>query len=419
MFNPFDQKPMPLEEGIMDWKTMYPKSYSKQTVDPYTRIRIILMNGIEVEAAFFSHQFHRHCNNNDLRRELAMLRRVEQQQQKHINWLKPIDETQLETTIGYEHVAVDLTAWLAQNEPDSNVKQCLDFALLEDFDHLYRYSNLLDLDENIPSQQLVKKYVDITPGRPTIAEHRCPKEEVKRFVDFKKADIRTKLNTMIITAGEQQTMNFYMNLGNTYYNDLGRQLYMEIAMIEEQHVSQYGGLIDPNCTWLESLLLHEYMECYLYYSFYEDEIDANVKSIWEMHLQQEISHLHKAAELLSKYENKQWQQVVPGAFPKLLQFHDTRDYVRNILASQIELTADNEDFKNIHQLPADHKFFCYQNKVNHDINSVASHMVIEQHQRQKGEDYRDESQPNPVPDLSDRKQDNTSIARTNKSMSMA
>jgi hypothetical protein len=161
------------------------------------------------------------------------------------------------------------------------------------------------------------------------------------------------------------------------------------------------------------------MECYLYYSFYEDEIDANVKSIWEMHLQQEISHLHKAAELLSKYENKQWQQVVPGAFPKLLQFHDTRDYVRNILASQIELTADNEDFKNIHQLPADHKFFCYQNKVNHDINSVASHMVIEQHQRQKGEDYRDESQPNPVPDLSDRKQDNTSIARTNKSMSMA
>ena len=207
MFNPFEQKPKPVEEGIMDWKSIYPQPYSKQTVDPYTKVRIILMNGIEVEGAIFSHQFHRNCTNNDLRRELAMTRRVEQQQQKRINWLKPIDETALETTIGYEHVAVDLTAWLAQNEPDPYVKETLDFALLEDFDHLYRYANLLDFDQNISSQQLVKDYVEITPGRPTIAEHRHPFDTVRRHVDFSMADTRTKLNTLIITAAEQQTMN--------------------------------------------------------------------------------------------------------------------------------------------------------------------------------------------------------------------
>ena len=59
------------------------------------------MNGIEVESVMFKHQFHRNCNNNDVRRDLALTRRVEQQQQKRINWLKPIDETALETTIGY------------------------------------------------------------------------------------------------------------------------------------------------------------------------------------------------------------------------------------------------------------------------------------------------------------------------------
>lgn len=223
--NPFEQNPTKIEDGIMDWATVYPTPYNKQIVDPYTKLRIILMNGIEVESIMFKHQFHRNCQNNDLRRELALSRRIEQQQQKHINWLKPIDETQLETTIGYEHVAVDLTAWLAQNEPNSYVKQALDFALLEDFDHLYRYANLMDLDSQIPAQKLVKSYVDITPGRPTIAEHRFPFDSVKNPVDFKTADIRTKLNTLIITSGEQQTMNFYMNLGNTYYNDLGRQLY--------------------------------------------------------------------------------------------------------------------------------------------------------------------------------------------------
>ena len=411
--NPFQQKPGNVADGILNWSSVYPTPYNKMTVDPYTKVRIILMNGIEVEAALFKHQFHRNCLNNDLRRELALSRRVEQQQQKRINWLKPIDETQLETTIGYEHVAVDLTAWLAQNEPNSYVKQALDFALLEDFDHLYRYSNLLDLDSQIPAQQLVKSYVDITPGRPTIAEHRFPYESTKHPVDFKTADIRTMLNTLIITAGEQQTMNFDMNVGNTYHNDLGRQLYLEIAMIEEQHVSQYGSLLDPNATWLENLLLHEYTECYLYYSFYRDELDLNVKSIWELHLEQEISHLHKAVELLNQYEKKDWQQVIPGGeFPKLLQFHDTRDYVRQVLNDQICLTANRENFAPVDQLPQNHEFFLYQSRVNSDVNAVASHNVIVQHQEKFNIDYRAESKPNPVQGLTDTTKDNTEIART-------
>ncbi|MEL7608153.1 MAG: hypothetical protein AAGU74_01445 [Bacillota bacterium] len=411
--NPFNEKSAPVSEGIPDWASVYPKPYCKQTVDPYTKIRIILMNGIEVEEAMFKHQFHRNCTNNDLRREIALSRRVEQFQQKRINWLKPIDETTLETTIGYEHVAVDLTAWLAQNEPDPYVKQALDFALLEDFDHLYRYSNLLDLDAQIPAEQLVKRYVDITPGRPTIAEHRFPFDAVKRPIDSKTADIRTRLNTLIITAGEQQTMNFYMNIGNTYQTDLGRELYLEIGMIEEQHVSHYGSLLDPKATWLENLLLHEYMECYLYYSFYEDELDANVKSIWEQHLAQELSHLHMAVELLSRYENKEWQQVIPGGdFPTLLQFHDTRDYVRKVLGEQILLTANREDYACVRDLPKGHDFFEYQQQLNHDLDTVASHLVIDKYQKLHQTDYRAESQSNPVKELQDRTKDNTAIARS-------
>ena len=413
--NPFELRPMRVEDGILDWKSVYPKAYDKKTVDPYTKLRIILMNGIEVEEAFFKHQFHRNCQNNDLRRELALSRRVEQQQQKRVNWLKPVDETPLETTIGYEHVAVDLTAWLAQNEPNQYVKQALDFALLEDFDHLYRYSNLLDLDAQIPAEKLVKSYVDITPGRPTIAEHRFPFDSVKNPIDSKTADIRTKLNTLIITSGEQQTMNFYMNIGNTYLNDLGRKLYLEIAMIEEQHVTHYGSLLDPKCTWLENLLLHEYMECYLYYSFWQDEQDQNVKSIWEMHFNQEVSHLHRAADLLRQYENKDWQQVIPGgAFPALLQFHDTRDYVRQVLASQVLLTAQMEQYAPVGTLPQDYEFFSYQDRMNHDRNAVASHNVVAEHQTRFTVDYRAESKPNPVKELADRKKDNTDIARTAK-----
>jgi hypothetical protein len=86
------------------------------------------MNGQVLEAAIFTRQWSRQTSDLELRRELAMIRRVEQQLQKNVNWLIPKEESDLETTLGYEQVAVDLTAYLAQNEPDEYVKQALDFA---------------------------------------------------------------------------------------------------------------------------------------------------------------------------------------------------------------------------------------------------------------------------------------------------
>src|SRR3712207_9418411 len=73
--NPFEEKPLSVESTIQDWDKLYPKQYNKHEVDPYTKTRIILMNGTEFEANWFSHQFSRHCDNNDLRRELAFTRR--------------------------------------------------------------------------------------------------------------------------------------------------------------------------------------------------------------------------------------------------------------------------------------------------------------------------------------------------------
>lgn len=71
--NPFQQKPGNVADGILNWSSVYPTPYNKMTVDPYTKVRIILMNGIEVEAALFKHQFHRNCPNNDLQ-GMSMLR---------------------------------------------------------------------------------------------------------------------------------------------------------------------------------------------------------------------------------------------------------------------------------------------------------------------------------------------------------
>ncbi|MBS1415956.1 MAG: hypothetical protein HPY94_02305 [Clostridia bacterium] len=413
--NPFELKAKKTEDTFMSWNELAPRSYKKNSVDPYTKTRIILMNGTEYEAVWFGHNFSRKCDNNDIRRALATTRRVEQQQQKRLASLKPINETQLETTISYEQLAVDLTAFLAQRATDKGFKAALDFALLEDFDHLYRYADLLENDTGIRAETLVGNYTEIMPGRPTIAHHRHPNDSIKRATDSKKVDLMTTLDTHIITAAEQQTMNYYMNLGAFYKNDAGRKLYSEIGMVEEQHVSQYGSFIDTNVTLLECNLMHEYTECYLYYSMYEDETDAYVKSIWEQCFNQELSHLQDAVRLLRKYENKDWQEVIPngGVFPALIQLKSNKDYVREVLANTVSLTAKREGFKNVGDMPANSDFFKYQHMVNGDnAESVESHRVIENYIIRKGEDYRFQTKKHPVKELQCRTKDNTKVGIT-------
>ena len=157
--NPFQFKTKEVEEYFMNWDMMYPKAYDKKKTSPYTKTRVILLNGTEFESNWFLHQFARNCNDNDLRREIAIVRAQEQQQQKRISCLKPINENMLETTIAYEQLAIELTAELARNEKDENTKAALDFALLEDFDHLYRFANLLKMDYGIDADMLVGKCI--------------------------------------------------------------------------------------------------------------------------------------------------------------------------------------------------------------------------------------------------------------------
>ncbi|MEU8381560.1 hypothetical protein [Streptosporangium sp. NPDC048865] len=88
-------------------------------------------------AAVLSHRFARHCPDPAVKRQLAQVRFVEAQQQKVVNRLLPGLASVLETTIAYEQVAVDLTAWVARTEPDPYLKQAYQFGGLEDFGHLY------------------------------------------------------------------------------------------------------------------------------------------------------------------------------------------------------------------------------------------------------------------------------------------
>jgi hypothetical protein len=384
-FNPLEQSGVPLDEQFRSWRELNVEPVNIEGGDPYTRCRIVVMNGIEAEAITFSHQFARHTDNPEVKRALARSRRAEQMQQKADNWLLPGSDGPLETTIVYEQVAVDLTAWLARMEIDPYLRQSYEFGLLEDFDHLYRYANLLDLTKGKRAEAITGTVTEIMPGRPNPEEFRHPDDDLRRHYDKHSVDPRSRLHVMTLVAAEQQTMTYYMNAGNVPTDPLARGLYLEIAMIEEQHVTQYESLLDPLETWMEQWVHHEYLEVWLYHSFLQQETHPRVRAIWELHLNMEIEQLKEAARLLARYEGKDAAALLPATLPEAMTFEPNKDYVRRVLAQQVGYRADGLDIIDANGKVTDNTK-AYQAAVNRGGNY--SEDVIDLHIEKSGSDYR-------------------------------
>jgi hypothetical protein len=338
----FHTKGVPVSRQGFTWRELVGEPVSKLDSDAFTKVRIILMNGVEEEALRFSHGCAR--MNPDLQRDLALLRRVEHHQHTMINWLLPADMSPLETTIAYEQVAIEVTAAIARAEPDSYLAQVYRFGLLEDFDHMYRYSALMDRLEGKDANNILQSYTDIVPGRPTKEEHRHPLDDLRQPYDATSADPLSKFHAYTLMAGEQQTQNYYLNIGPQFSDPAARLLYAEIASIEEQHVTQYESIIDPTETWLEKWLLHEATEVYNYYGCLEQETDTRVRAIWERFLDYELGHLQYVMEMFKEYERRDPAEVLPDSLPKMISFRSNRDFVCSTLESELDLRAAGTDF---------------------------------------------------------------------------
>lgn len=332
----------PLEQQRFTWRDLVQAPYNKLGDDAFTRVRVILMNGIESEALRFSHACAR--MNGPLQAALTPVRRVEQHQQTMVNWLNPGDQDPLETTIGFEQVAIEVTASVAQEEPDPYLAQVYRFGLLEDFDHLYRYSALMDRLQGKDANTLVQSYSDIVPGRPTALEHRHPLDDLRKPYDRRRAGALTKLHALTIMAGEHQTHDYYMTVGPCFADPVARQLYAEIASIEEQHVTQYESIIDPDETWLEKWLLHEAGEVYNYWSCVESEDNPRIRAVWERFLDYELGHVRYVARLFEQTERRDPAEILPERLPEPIRYQSHREFVRETLRRELTLSAVGPEF---------------------------------------------------------------------------
>lgn len=340
-FSVFDSRGTPLDRQRTTWRGMVPGPISKLDDDAFTRLRVLLARAIESEALRFSHMAAR-CN-MALRLPLAEVRRAEQHQAATVGALLPPDQSPLETTIAHAQLAVELTAAVAKAEPDRYLAQVYRFGLLENVDHLYRFAALLDRVEGKDANNILQSYTDIVPGRPTPEQHRAPRDDLRIPYDRSMAAMLSKLHVLTLVATTAQAHDHDLHSGPACADPVARQLYAEIASVREQHLTQYESLLDPTETWVEQWLLHEANECYVYYSCVETEPNDRVRTIWERCLDDELGHFHVAADAFRRYERRDPAEIV-GTFPHPLGLRSRRDYVRDVLAGEVDLRALGTQF---------------------------------------------------------------------------
>ena len=369
------EKPIALDNQLKCWHDIVKRPYNRVLSDCYTRCRQIFLNGIEVEAWGFKHALIRSTNDTELKKIIANIRRIEDLQQTTINWLTPANQSVLDTTLAYEQVAVDLTSWLAQNEDDPYVKEVFDFGLLEDFDHLYRYSQFANMIEETDPNEILHNKTDVLIARPTQYHHNCSVLRLRTPYDKNKATPKTKVNILALLSAEQQTHNFYANNGFMYPNTDLKRLYAEICDVEEEHTTMYESLIDSSETSLEKWLIHEFTECCCYYNCYLDEEDKRIKLIYEEMFKMELAHLQIAADYYKKQENKDPESIIGDREIMPCHFESQKNYVGKVILAEANKRLDKSGkFNTVDKLSDDWRSFEIQ-KIQNGCGSPSERAI--------------------------------------------
>jgi hypothetical protein len=217
--------------------------------------------------------------------------------------------------------------------------------LLEDFDHLYRYSALYERTEGQgPEQYPLTRTPTFFPADPPPRNVALRRTTCATITSARSRRRSPKMNAYTLVAGEYQTHDFYMTVGPMFSDPLARQLYAEIAAIEEQHVTQYESIIDPSESWLEKWLLHEANEVYNYMSCQHYETNATVKSVWERFLDYELGQLHFVMDLFKRIENRDPAEVLPQELPEPIRYESHRQFVKDVLNREAHLRAQGTQF---------------------------------------------------------------------------
>jgi hypothetical protein len=114
--------------------------------------------------------------------------------------------------------------------------------------------------------------------------------------------------------------------------------------------------------------------------------------VWELHLEMELAHLQAACDLLRRHDGREPEELLAPALPEPVRFEPNKEYVRELLATQIDLTTLGAGYVR----EAHERFEKLQEQI-HGGDEPPSERVIAEHRQSFGTEYRLETEgPHPV-----------------------
>jgi hypothetical protein len=83
---------------------------------------------------------------------------------------------------------------------------------------------------------------------------------------------------------------------------------------------------------------------YNYYSCARQETNPRIKAIWERFLDYELGHFEQAVALFKQYERRDPAEVFSGDLPEPIEYASHRDFVRQVLAKEVDLRTKGPNF---------------------------------------------------------------------------
>jgi hypothetical protein len=364
-FTPWAMEGTSILTQVRNWRALQRAPYDKDVADAYTRARVLLMGGMEYVSVTAAHELARTVDKEDIQHALALIRRVDAQHRLLVRGLHPANQTPAETLVACEQMEVDLAANLALSEEYELFRQALELILLEDFDHLFRAGCLLELLHNLDPNTITQGNTEIKPGIPTAVAHRHPFDVLSRPYDKDTASLGTKLHYWIMVAAQAQAGLYYQSCVNVYREDVARALCMEIADVEEEHLSLCETLGDPRETPLEKMALLQLAEAFAYYSCAATEVDETFRLLWEELCREEIAHANIIGELMERYEQRTLPNVLRAErVEPLIVFEPNKAYINNLLESWSGCQPHAGIFLAANELPEDWLSFSYRETLN-------------------------------------------------------
>src|SRR3954447_7501981 len=145
VFNPLDHAGVRFDRRTSDRRELNTAPIDPHACTPYTRSWIIAMVGIQKAAIGFDRTVVRTEPDPTRRAVFERLRSAESRRARAVAGMLPWARSALEDALAHEQAAVDVDVWVARAEPEPQRRDIYQCDALEDFGHLYRYADALDL----------------------------------------------------------------------------------------------------------------------------------------------------------------------------------------------------------------------------------------------------------------------------------